>query len=466
MTRRWTRLLAWLSVLALVAAACGAPGADEPEDTATETPATEAETTDTTEATDDPADDTAAGEEPADTTAPAGGGEGEPLRVGVILPLTGNIASSGEDGRAGWELYWENNPIEIGGRTVEFQVEDTAGDPDTALQKVDQLVGSYGAEFIVGPILANVGLAVADRLKDDPNVIFVAPISSADDLTQRTLYPNFIRAGGWTSSQTSHVLGDYAAENGYGNVATLCTDYAFGHEMCGGFVQVFTEAGGTVDPANQLWNPLGTQDFATYVTQLQGIAPEAVFAIQVGGSVGDFLNAWSDFGMKDQIPILGGEVLLDQSTIRALDPTVVDGIISSGHWAEGLETPEAQEFVEIYDEATGNLPSYYSAAMWTAAQYVAATLEEMEGDLTDKEATIEVMKGLELQTPMGPSTLDEYGNPIYDIYIRQIEIRDDGRAWNTVIETYEDIDQFWPKEAEEYLEQPVYSREFQGNAAG
>ena len=76
------------------------------------------------------------------------------------------------------------------------------------------------------------------------------------------------------------------------------------------------------------------------------------------------------------------------------------------------------------------------------------------------------MKGLELLTPFGPSVLDDYGNPIYDIYIREVVVRDDGRIWNVVIDTSEDVDQFWPKTAEEYLQQPVYSREFQGNAGG
>ncbi|HSL25185.1 MAG TPA: ABC transporter substrate-binding protein, partial [Acidimicrobiia bacterium] len=118
------------------------------------------------------------------------------------------------------------------------------------------------------------------------------------------------------------------------------------------------------------------------------------------------------------------------------------------------------------DAATGNLPSYYAAATWTAAQYLAAAIEEMGGDISDRLATIETMRGLELVTPFGPSRLDDYGNPILDIYIRQIEVREDGRLWNVVLETYEDIDQFWPKTPEEYLAQPVYSRDFQGNAGG
>lgn len=452
MRREMAKLIAILAAMSLVVTACATPGdqatttsgATETTEDAADSPATTApETTEGTEASDDM----------------------EPIRIGLLQPLTGGLAASGGDAQAGFELFWETNGTEFGGRTIEFRIEDTAGDPDTALQKVDELVDNYGADIIVGELLANVTLALADRLADR-DVIFMSPIGSADDLTQRLVddYPNFTRAGGWTSSQPSHVLGQWAYDQGYETVATMCTDYAFGHEVCGGFVQTFTEAGGTVVPDQQLWNPLGSTDLGTYVTQLQGAEPDAVFGLQVGASVADFLGNWSDFGLKDQIPLIGGEVLMDVSNIRNVPPEQVIGLISAGHWAEGLDTPATQDFVAAFDEATGNLPSYYAAATFTAAQYIAETLETTGGDISDRQAALEAMKGLELVTPFGPSVLDEFGNPVYDIYIREVVERDDGRIWNTVIDTYEDVDQFWPKTAEEYLQQPVYSRDFQGNA--
>jgi branched-chain amino acid transport system substrate-binding protein len=58
--------------------------------------------------------------------------------------------------------------------------------------------------------------------------------------------------------------------------------------------------------------------------------------------------------------------------------------------------------------------------------------------------------------------LDEYNNPIYNAYLREVVAREDGTLWNVPLQTYEEVSQFWSYDPEEYLEQPVYSRDFQG----
>ena len=55
-----------------------------------------------------------------------------------------------------------------------------------------------------------------------------------------------------------------------------------------------------------------------------------------------------------------------------------------------------------------------------------------------------------------------YGNPIYDVYIRKVVKRPDGKYWNVPIETYPNVSQFWKYDPETYLKQPAYSRSFQG----
>jgi branched-chain amino acid transport system substrate-binding protein len=61
--------------------------------------------------------------------------------------------------------------------------------------------------------------------------------------------------------------------------------------------------------------------------------------------------------------------------------------------------------------------------------------------------------------PRGPIKLDAHGNPIQNIYIRRVE-RKSGELWNTVIQTYPNVSQFWTYPAEEFLKQPVYDRNF------
>ncbi|MPZ73637.1 MAG: ABC transporter substrate-binding protein [Nitriliruptorales bacterium] len=440
--RRKSVVVGMLSVVMLLLAACGAPGGEEEvvvgqtDDAGTEAPATEA---------------TEGGATEQEAT-------GDPIKIGFLAATTGTAASSGQDMVRGWDLYWKVNGDVAGGRQIQTVHEDTAGDPAVGLNKAKRLVENEEVKLVVGPLFANVGLAVADYMTTTgvPNF---HPVASADDMTQRTRMDNVLRVGGWTSSQTSHPLGQYAYDEGYRKVVTICADYAFGHEMCGGFTNTFTDAGGEV--IKQLWNPLGTQDFGTYMAQIQEQNPDAVFALQVGGDSVRYVESWSSFGMKDTIPLLGGEVLLDQSLLRNMGPEA-EGLISSGKFAEGLDAPETQDFVESFDNEYGDLPSYYASVSYIAAQWTANALEEVDGDIEDVDAFLEAVRGLEFDSPGGPMKLDEYDNPDQNVYIREVQTREDGRMWNVPIKTYENVSQFWEYDPEEFLECPVYSREYQG----
>ena len=183
-----------------------------------------------------------------------------PIKVGFLAPLTGTAAASGTDMVNGWGLYWKQNGSTVAGREVQTLTEDTAGDPNTALTKARQLVEQQQVDMIVGPLFANEGLAVADYLQTTGTPGFY-PIVSADDLTQRHRVDNVVRVAGWTSSQIHHPLGEWVYDQGYRKVLTVCTDYAFGHEVCGGFLRTFTARGGEV--VKQLWNPVSTPDFSS-----------------------------------------------------------------------------------------------------------------------------------------------------------------------------------------------------------
>src|SRR5436305_7090270 len=218
-----------------------------------------------------------------------------PIRIGVMAALSGVGAASGTDMINGWKLYWQEHGASIDGHRVQMYYEDDAGDPNTALTKARLLVTGHHVDMLAGNLFASTGLAVAEYVKGSGTPYFI-PVASADNLTQRERIPNVVRIAGWSSSQTTHVLGLWAAQQHYKTVVTIAQDYAFGWESTGGFVQTFTQHGGKV--IEQMWNPIGTPDFGSYMARIQSDHPDLVLATETGADSVRLVTQWNSFGLR------------------------------------------------------------------------------------------------------------------------------------------------------------------------
>jgi branched-chain amino acid transport system substrate-binding protein len=383
-----------------------------------------------------------------------------PIRIGLMAPLSGVVAAGGREIVEGFNMFWEERGNAIAGRSIEILVEDDAGNPDTSLQKARRLVEQEKVDFLFGNLLANTGLAVANYVKDNGTPYFI-PVIAADDLTQRQRIRNVIRVAGYTASQMPRPLADWALKQGYKRIATIAQDYSFGHEQCAGFAQVFSEGGGEI--VGQLWNPLNTADFSPYIGQLASMDLDAVFAMELGADAARFMKQYTDFGLKGALPLLGAQNFTDQSVIRTLGEEC-EGIISSAHFAEGSDNPETRKFVENYSAKYGKMPSLYGFSHYSGALWVGQVIEALGGDISNRDAFIDAVLGSELtNSPLGrPVKFDEFGNPVYDVYIRKVEKNADGKYWNVPIETYPQVSQFWTYDPQEYLKAPAFSRDYQG----
>ncbi|HYZ30852.1 MAG TPA: ABC transporter substrate-binding protein, partial [Crenalkalicoccus sp.] len=293
--------------------------------------------------------------------------QGEPIRMGLMAPLTGVVASGGREMVDGVNLYVDQAGRKFAGRPVELSTEDDGSNPDTALQKARRLVEQARAHFLMGNLLANTGLAVAGYVRGNGEPYFI-PIIAADELTQRGRIPNVIRTAGYSSSQTTHPFGDWAYKQGWKKVATISQDYTFGHEQCAGFCRTFTEAGGQI--AQQFWHPLNTADFSPYLGQLASLGVDAIFAMETGADATRFLQQYSAFGLKQRIPLMGAMNCTDQSVIRNLGPEC-EGVFSAAHFAEGSDNPATRAFVAEHEKRYSRIPSLYGFSMYSGTMWVA-----------------------------------------------------------------------------------------------
>ncbi len=383
-----------------------------------------------------------------------------PIKIGLMAPLTGVLAAGGKELVEGFELWWERNGKEIAGRKIEITVEDDASNPDTALQKARRLVEQTNVHFLIGNITANTGLAVANYVKGN-GVPYFIPVIAADDLTQRNRIPNVLRIAGYTGSQMTRPLADWSLKAGYKKVATVSQDYAYGHEMCGGFCQTFTEGGGQI--VQQFWHPLNNSDFSPYLGQLQGLGVDAIFGMETGADASRFLQQYTSFGLKGKIPLIGAMNVADQSVIRTLGDEPMD-VVSCAMFAEGGQDEATKAFVAGYEERYQKLPSVFGTTHYSGAKWLTEALTAIGGNVEDREALLKAVRGIELKgTPLGSVVkLDPYGHPVYNVFIRKVVKRADGKKWNVPIATYENVSQFWKYDPETYMKQPSYSRTFQG----
>jgi len=378
-----------------------------------------------------------------------------PIRIGFISPLSGAIAQAGKDMYSGCELYWQETGWQVAGRKLEVILEDNEGLPATALTKARKLVENDKVNLLAGVILSNVAYALVPYVEAQ-SVPTVYPINSADDLTQRKR-PKWLIRTGFSAGGNMHPFGEYAAKTlGYKKVVTVGLDYAFGWETVGGFHKSFEDNGGQV--IQKLWVPLNVQDYGPYIAQIKKDA-DAVFVVALGRWTLLFAKEYAASGLRGRIPLIAGGTYSDEHVLPQLGEESI-GVVSAHHYSAVLDTPANRRFRAAFEKAYNRTPSFYSENCYTGARIIGEAITAVGGRVEDRAALMAALRKVEItDAPRGPVKMDPYGNPTQNIYVRKVE-RVGGKLQNTVIHTYPNVSQFWKYNPEEFLKQPVYSREF------
>jgi branched-chain amino acid transport system substrate-binding protein len=383
---------------------------------------------------------------------PGKAAERGPVKIGLLVPLTGGAAQIGADMRNGFMMAIEDAKAQAGGRRIEVIIEDDEANPAQSLTKTRKMVESDRVHVVAGTLLASSCYAVAPYLNEKRVPYF--SLCAADDLTQRKPSPVLVRTS-WSSSQDSHPFGEYMAKTlRYKRVATMGADYAFGWEVIGGVQRTFEENGGQI--VQKIWVPLNAQDFAPYLSQIKRDV-DAVYMMFFGAQALRAVKQYQEFGLKAKIPLSGGGVFMDESVLPSMGDEAL-GVITHLHYSAALDIPTNKRFVAAYRPRYGKVPSYYSANLYVIAQAIMEAAKAVDGDVEDAARFIAAGRKVKLpDTPRGPVELDETGNAIHNVYIKKVE-RAGGELQNTVIYTYPRVSQFWKYNKEEYLKQPVYDR--------
>ncbi len=378
-------------------------------------------------------------------------GQGEPIRLGLLTIKTGALAGGGTDMERGLTIFLDEHRYMLGGRKVQLSVADSGGVPAQARTKMQELVERDRVQAVVGPLAAFEALAMDDYIRAAQ--IPTLPVAGAEDMTQRKANPWFLRAIS-TSAQCAYPMADYSAKTlGWKRMGAIADDFAYGHEMLGGFQLVYEDAGGKL--VQKMFSPLNAPDYSSYIAQVKANL-DGFFLGYAGANGFRFFKQYNEYGLK--VPLVGGMTAFDEVALKSMGDYAL-GSLSSSWYSAQLDNPTNRRFVATYRKQNGYDPGQYAAGTYLYGEVLKAAIESLKGKIEDRQAFMKALRNVRTDTLRGPIRFDPYGNVVGNVYIRKVE-KKDGRLVNTPIYTYKDVSQFWTYPPEEFLRHPVFSRDW------
>src|SRR4051812_29742263 len=379
--------------------------------------------------------------------------QAEAIRLGLVTVKTGPLASGGIDMERALTQYLKERNDTLAGRKVELLVADGGGVPAQTRTKIQELVERDRIHLMIGPLDTASALAADDYIRQAQ--LLTLSVAAAEDMTQRKPNPWFTR-GTSTSSQCAHPLADYCAKQlKYKRMAVIADDIAYGHEMCAGFQRVFEDSGGKI--VQKTFPPLTVPDYATYLAQMKTNI-DAIFLGFAGSNGFRWFKQFNEYGLKGKINVVGGMTAFDEAVLRNMGDEAL-GILTACWYSAEIDNPINRKFAPAFRAEAKYDPGFYAAATYTNGAVFQAALEAIKGKVEDKQAFMKALRATKVDTCRGPVSFDAYGNVVGNVYIRKVE-RKEGRLVNSVVHTYPNVSQFWTYKPDEFLKNPVYSRDF------
>ena len=215
----------------------------------------------------------------------------EKFKIGLVLPMTGQQATTGRQIEAAARLYMAQHGDTVAGKKIELIVKDDTSLPDQTRRLAQELIVNDKVNVLAGMGITPSAMAVAPLATQSktPLVVMAAATSSITEAS-----PYIVRTS-FTLPQASVALADWAPKNGIKKVVTLVSDYGPGIDAEKFFKERLTFNGGQV--IEQLRVPLRNPDFAPFLQKVRDAKPDALFVFVPSGAGAAVMKQFLERGM-------------------------------------------------------------------------------------------------------------------------------------------------------------------------
>ena len=276
------------------------------------------------------------------------------IKIGVILPYSGQFADTGDQLDNGIKLYMKQNGDTVAGKKIEFIRKDTGGiAPDVAKRLAQELVVRDKVDILAGFALTPNALAAGDVSAEAKK--FMVVMNAATSII--TTKSQFMARTSLTTPQVNAPLGAWAYKSGVRKVYTMVSDFGPGNDAAGAFAEAFKEAGGEI--VGWVKMPVANPDFSAFVQRAKDLNPEAIYIWVPGGAQPAAIGkALAERGIDPKkIKVLGQGELTDDQALASMGDAAL-GIITAFHYDYDAQVRDEQGFREGLQRRVQAQPGY------------------------------------------------------------------------------------------------------------
>ena len=356
-----------------------------------------------------------------------------PFKIGLILPMTGQLASIGRQIEVAAKLYMAQNGDTVAGKKIELIVKDDTTIPDVTKRLAQGLIVNDKVDVLAGFGLTPSALATAPLATQSktPMVVMCAGTSS---ITQAS--PYIVRTS-FTIAQSAVAMGDWGPKNGIKKVVTLVSDYGPGLDAEKYFKDRFTFNGGVVTESLRV--PLRNPDFAPFLQKVRDLKPDALFVFVPSGVGAAVMKQFLERGMdKAGIKLIGTGDITDDDQLNDMGDGAL-GVVTAHNYSTAHPSALNKKFVQAFEKANpGMRPNFMAVGGYDGMRVIYEALRATKGK-GGGDALLAAMTGQIFESPRGPIFIDAQTRDIVqNIYLRKVE-RKDGQLYNIEFDVIKDV---------------------------
>jgi branched-chain amino acid transport system substrate-binding protein len=352
-----------------------------------------------------------------------------PLQAEMILKIAFINTFSGASGVIGQHMYdgfmlaVDEADGKLGGLPTQVLKYDDQLKPDVGLKAAREAIERENVNFVTGFTFSNVLIAAAKPILDSKTFLISAGAGPVEFAGAKCSPYFFITS--YVNPFKDVLAATYFNEIGYKRVYLMAPNYSGGREALEGFKSTFKG-----EVIGEVYTKLDQVDYSAELSQLQAAKPEAAYVFFPGGAGVNFVKQFYQLGLREKV------VLFSKSTVDQIN-LPAEGIAALGsfepvHWNPDLDNSESRRFVDAFVRKYGYIPSGFAETSYDAARLISAAVKQVQGDLSDKNATRRALEIANIHSPRGPFTIKGNHFPTQEAYLVEATKATTG---NVILET-------------------------------